>query len=448
MYTTPAVLECILDQYQPQLQQQQLMDASSRRNLQRLCTPFWRLLGPNLKLPPEDAVSNTIPLAAPTPANPAAAPATAAGAMHPPITEWHDLLLALVRVHSRYLQYMAIEGTEEGAVGRFDELRRAEHLPIAAHCHDPGHILSFEAVIQLGLWGGISGVLKAGHGEILFDPAVSWWCLGQLAAMVKLLVLAHDTKVQQQLEQEGQQQQQKEKQQKKEQQQQQKEEQQQQQQQQQQQEEQQRQEDGEEQLGSERSLPPCTDQQGTSSTSAGTTDSSSRSNQYAAAHDDSPRKKERSTASRLDINMCELIELPFQQVQLQQHIQGACSFLALAAVRAACKVNHSEEPRTRWEASVRRRIRLYEQALLQSDIIEQLVRAPPHFSGGNSSSSRGSSSNSGSSCGGSNRGSGSLNVAGGACASNSSSSSSGSDSNNGKGDDSGIRRQGNCGIAS
>ena len=77
----------------------------------------------------------------------------------------------------------------------------------------------------------------------------------------------------------------------------------------------------------------------------------------------------------MDIACTSVIEVPFPQEQLQQHIKGACSKQFLAAVEVLIKSGRSEVAQDKHlgEAIIWRRMKAYER--LQHDVLHQLATA-------------------------------------------------------------------------
>jgi hypothetical protein len=236
VYTIPAVLDHILDQYEHHCQeQQQQLDQgglSMKAQLQRLCTPFWWLLFPNLSSCAELAGSGAagepstcFPPAAAAGRDAAAGPrnsSTSTVDRSPPAIasdadasarlRYRNFLQRLIFAHSRYLRHMAAadrEGQSTATEGEehpkgVDHPERSSHqlsgeVTAAGVCktQDPMFSVLAEALMQGAVFKAVLGLPEAERKGMIGDPIVFWWCLGQFAAVVKLLVAVHNIKVQQ-----------------------------------------------------------------------------------------------------------------------------------------------------------------------------------------------------------------------------------------------------------
>ena len=300
LYTFPTVLDCILDQYQPDAhpqqqqhdqeeQQQQPLDSSSgphsRTELQHFCAPLCLLL--NLCLVDISPLSQSSAswcssqrgAAAVSSGSPAAL-AAAVVKEAAPYPRWQQLLTEVIRVQSRYLQYMAaadeaaaaagegaaaaaaagegaaaaaagegaaVEGkgaraaaaagkgaaaaAGKGAAAEEEEAAAAAAAEgaaagerarataaggdavqaletslqykgtVVALSQKPARIMHCEMAARLGLLSAVTSLLGNGLKDFFYEADVSWWVLGQLAAMVKLTGRVHNARIRRQLEQ-------------------------------------------------------------------------------------------------------------------------------------------------------------------------------------------------------------------------------------------------------
>jgi hypothetical protein len=72
-----------------------------------------------------------------------------------------------------------------------------------ANTQDPVYSVLAEALMQVAVLKAVLGLPAAERKQIAADPSVFWWCLGQLAAIVKLLVAVHNIKLLQQQQHKG-----------------------------------------------------------------------------------------------------------------------------------------------------------------------------------------------------------------------------------------------------
>ena len=260
------MLECILDHYQPdahqqqqqhnQQEQQQSLESYSGPHtfteLQRFCAPFFLLLNlcvvysspevdnSALWCSSQRAAADVVVSGSP------AAVAAAVAKEAAPYSRWQQLVMQLIRAHSRYLQVVAAadgtaaagkgataaggEGAEaaaaagegaaaaagegaaaagKGAAAGGDAIQELELSlqykgAVVAFSQKPVGILVCEMGARLGLLSAVISLLENGVKQFFYEPDVSWWVLGQLEAMVKVRVRVHNVGVRRQLEQQQQ----------------------------------------------------------------------------------------------------------------------------------------------------------------------------------------------------------------------------------------------------
>ena len=426
------MLDCILDQYdaqpqqqqreqkkqqqQQQSQQQQPLDSSSgphsRTELQHFCAPFFLLL--NLCLVDSSPLSQSSAswcssqrgAAAVSSGSPAAL-AAAVVKEAAPYPRWQQLLTQVIRVHSRYLQYMAAEGAAAAAAGKGAAAAGAggegagaaaataawgdavEELELSLQYKGTAVALSqtqkpvgkivCEMGARIGMLNALTNFLDNGMKQIFYEPDVSWWVLGQVAAMVKLTGRVHNVRIQWQLEQ------------------------------------QQRGEgrgggqeegkggeegqqlvqgplnasssSGERSSSSGRGNGSCSSRKVTDTTRAGSDTTSSSSSSYPSSSRSSTgassregsagaaggvkggrtSSNEKVTGHGWDPTSAVLLEVPFPQQQIQQYTEGTCSSKLLAAVeQIAGSGRMLAECRGELEAKVLRDIKEYEQMVVRS----------------------------------------------------------------------------------
>ena len=332
------------EKQQEQQQHCALTHEVAKGYLQKLCCPFLFLFSNLLPLasaaahrsepPPPSAVSACTSSALPF--------ATAAADMSP-LSLWYDLLLALVRVHSRYLQYMAPEGTAAaGEGGWFRELQgsRLSHEAMS----DAVSSMSDELLVQYVMLQTLNT-----EEQLLSNADVLWWCLVQLGAMVKLLLMVHNLKIQAQQQQQA-----------------------------------------EEQpdargchVGQGQGPRVC-------SSSSSTTEQQSKSS--SSSKPTLKGSRESFTGAHFLPSSCSLVEIPIANQQLQQQIDGACPPQVLAAVEALVRSGRDTSAcHKKWEELASTRIEVYGEMLgimIAGNILPQLREAASSRDG--TSSGRGS----------------------------------------------------------